>query len=80
MSQSRADLLTQLIDTWISLQDTEQWLLVEAVEQLTVNADVSGATLKTLQSAVDKMRSVDELQRVHAMILVRSKFLSLFSR
>ncbi|KAJ1525914.1 hypothetical protein ONE63_009103 [Megalurothrips usitatus] len=79
ISQSRADLLTHLLDTWISLQDTEQWLLVEAVEQLTVNAELSGATLKTLQSAVDKMRSVDELQRVHAMILVHNKFLSLYS-
>ncbi|KAK3930600.1 Hermansky-Pudlak syndrome 1 protein-like protein [Frankliniella fusca] len=79
INQSRADLLTQLMDTWISLQDSEQWLLVEAVEQLTVNAELSGATLKTLQTAVDKMRSVDELQRVHAMILVRNKFLSLYS-
>lgn len=69
-----------MLDTWISLQDSEQWLLVEAVEQLTVNAELSGATLKTLQSAVDKMRSVDELQRVHAMILVHNKFLSLYSR
>ncbi|XP_026289736.1 BLOC-3 complex member HPS1 [Frankliniella occidentalis] len=79
INQSRSDLLTQLMDTWISLQDSEQWLLVEAVEQLTVNAELSGATLKTLQTAVDKMRSVDELQRVHAMILVRNKFLSLYS-
>ncbi|XP_034233970.1 Hermansky-Pudlak syndrome 1 protein homolog isoform X1 [Thrips palmi] len=79
ISQSRSDLLTQLLDSWVFLQDSEQWLLVEAVEQLTVNAELSGATLKTLQSAVDKMRSVDELQRVHAMILVRNKFLSLYS-
>lgn len=31
--QIRADLLRKLLDTWISLQDSEQWLLVEAVEQ-----------------------------------------------
>lgn len=58
----------------------DQSILVEAVEQLMVNAELSSATLRALQEATDKLRTQTEYSKVHAMILVQNKFLSLFSR
>ncbi|KAK7792624.1 hypothetical protein R5R35_013454 [Gryllus longicercus] len=78
-NKSRAALLSRILDTWIQLQDSDQAVLVEAVEQLMVNTDLSAATLKALQEATEKLKSHTDFSRVHAMILVENKFLSLFS-
>ncbi|GLH00249.1 Hermansky-Pudlak syndrome 1 protein like protein [Gryllus bimaculatus] len=78
-NKSRAALLSRILDTWIQLQDSDQAVLVEAVEQLMVNTDLSAATLRALQEATEKLKSHTDFSRVHAMILVENKFLSLFS-
>lgn len=72
-------LLSLLLDTWLALQDSDQAVLVEAVEQLMVNNDLSSATLKALQEAVEKLQQQTDYTKIHALILVENKFLSLYS-
>ncbi|XP_069670133.1 BLOC-3 complex member HPS1 [Periplaneta americana] len=78
-NKSRSLLLSRLLDTWMQLQDCDQAFLVEAVEQLMVNVDLTAASLKALQDAVEKLKTVTEFSRIHAMLLVENKFLSLYS-
>lgn len=78
-SKPRSTLLSLLLDTWQELQDSDQAVLVEAVEQLMVNNELSSTTLKALQEAVDKLQQQSELSKIHALVLVENKFLSLYS-
>ncbi|KAF5295998.1 hypothetical protein FQA39_LY12770 [Lamprigera yunnana] len=71
--------LTSLIDNWTNLYNTEQLMLTEAIEQLMINSDLSSTSLKALQEAVDKLQSVTERSKVHALLLVQNKFLALYS-
>lgn len=79
-NKSNALLLSRLLDTWVQLQDSDQAFLLEAIEQLMVNVDLTAASLKALQDAVEKLKTVTEFSRIHAMLLVENKFLSLYSR
>ncbi|XP_021934600.1 Hermansky-Pudlak syndrome 1 protein homolog isoform X2 [Zootermopsis nevadensis] len=78
-NKSRAFLLSRLLDTWMQLQDSDQAFLVEAVEQLMVNIHLTATSLKALQDTVEKLKTVTEFSRIHAMLLVENKFLSLYS-
>lgn len=69
-----------MLSVWESLREHDQSILVEAVEQLMVNADLGSATLKALQEVVDKLKAQADINRAHAMILVQNKFMSLYSR
>ncbi|KAK6624388.1 hypothetical protein RUM44_011247 [Polyplax serrata] len=75
----RSCLLSALMDTWLYLRETDQAVLVEAVEQLLVNNDLSVTTLKTLQSAVNKIQQQTEFSKIHSLLLVGNKFVSLYS-
>lgn len=75
----RCELLTRIIDTWQFLHESDQAVLIEAVEQLMVNTDLSAATLKSLKEAVDKFVNKTDCSRAHALVLVENKFLSLYS-
>lgn len=55
-------------------------MLTEAVEQLSVNAEVASSVLKVLHDACDKLKnSQSEFSNLHMLLLVGSKFLSLYS-
>lgn len=55
-------------------------MLTEAVEQLSVNSEVSSSVLKVLHDACDKLKSSQpEFNNLHMLLLVGSKFLSLYS-
>ncbi|XP_063221204.1 BLOC-3 complex member HPS1 [Bacillus rossius redtenbacheri] len=77
--KGRAGLLTRLLDAWLVLQDTDQAVLVEAVEQLIVNTELSLAALRALQEATDRLRALTDFSKAHAMVLVDNKFLGLYS-
>nr|CAD7263622.1 unnamed protein product [Timema shepardi] len=77
--KSLSSLLSRLLDTWVLLQDSDQAVLVEAVEQLMVNTDLSLTTLRTLQDATEKLKAGTDCAKIHAMVLVDNKFLSLYS-
>lgn len=72
-------LVSSILDTWSQLVESEQSFLTEAVEQLSVNADLASATLKVLTDAADKLKTQSEFSNFHVLVLVEQKFLSLFS-
>ncbi|XP_018574507.1 Hermansky-Pudlak syndrome 1 protein isoform X2 [Anoplophora glabripennis] len=77
--EDRSDLTSKLIDSWSYLNENDQAIFVEAVEQLIVNADLSSETIKSLRDTVDKLTPLIECNRVHALVLVQNRFLSLYS-
>lgn len=79
-NKQTALILSRLIDSWSCSYENDQSVLVEAVEQLMINAELSSATLRALHDATDKLRSHSDYSKVHTMILVQNKFLSLYSR
>ncbi|XP_012287856.1 Hermansky-Pudlak syndrome 1 protein homolog isoform X2 [Orussus abietinus] len=72
-------LVSLLLDAWTHLYGCEQTVLLEAVEQLSINSDLSTATLKVLHEASDKLKAQPELANHHVLVLVEHKFLSLYS-
>ncbi|XP_029671131.1 Hermansky-Pudlak syndrome 1 protein homolog isoform X3 [Formica exsecta] len=73
-------LVSSLLDAWSNLRNCEQSVLTEAVEQLSVNAEVASSVLKVLHDACDKLKSSQpEFSNLHVLLLVGSKFLSLYS-
>ncbi|XP_072759676.1 BLOC-3 complex member HPS1 isoform X2 [Anoplolepis gracilipes] len=73
-------LVSSLLDAWSNLRNCEQSILTEAVEQLSVNAEVASSVLKVLHDACDKLKnSQPEFSNLHVLLLVGSKFLSLYS-
>ncbi|KAG8320508.1 hybrid polyketide synthetase [Homalodisca vitripennis] len=75
----QSSLLSHLLDTWNQLADSDQACLVEAVEQLTVNPEVNATVIKSLREAANKLKSMVDYSRSHALIFVENKFLSLYS-
>ncbi|ROT82225.1 putative Hermansky-Pudlak syndrome 1 protein-like [Penaeus vannamei] len=78
-SATKSALLDSLLEAWQRLYSSEQSYLVEAVERLVVNSELSAAAVKALASVVDKMKAAKELTPCHAMFFVRSKLLALYS-
>ncbi|GAB1869418.1 Hermansky-Pudlak syndrome 1 protein-like protein [Camponotus japonicus] len=73
-------LVSSLMDAWSNLRNCEQSILTEAVEQLSVNTEVASSVLKVLHDACDKLKnSQPEFSNLHMLLLVDSKFLSLYS-
>ncbi|CAL4180645.1 unnamed protein product, partial [Meganyctiphanes norvegica] len=78
-SAEKCHLLDTLLEAWQKLYAREQSYLVEAVERLVVNSDLSSAAVKVLSSVLDKLRSSRELTPAHAIFFVRNKLLALYS-
>lgn len=77
--QKKSDILSNLLDTWQNLYNTDQSIMVEAVEQLLVNLEVRNVAIKTLQLVTEKLKQDPHSQRSHALLFVKNKFLSLYS-
>ncbi|KAJ8928403.1 hypothetical protein NQ314_019068 [Rhamnusium bicolor] len=77
--EEKSKLASRLIDSWIHLNSNDQAVFVEAVEQLVVNADLSSATIKALRESVDKLAPQIECNKIHALVLIQNRFLSLYS-
>uniref|UniRef100_A0AAG5DLD3 FUZ/MON1/HPS1 first Longin domain-containing protein n=1 Tax=Anopheles atroparvus TaxID=41427 RepID=A0AAG5DLD3_ANOAO len=71
--------LTDLIDTYRALYASNQGILMEAIEQLLVNADVKNTVVAALQAATDRLKQDPHSQRSHSMLFVGSKFLARYS-
>ena len=78
-SKHKVQLVSHLLDAWQELKKTEQSILTESVEQLSVNPELASGILRTLSDAADKLKSQTEFSNVHLLVLVEHKFLSLFS-
>lgn len=71
--------MSSLLDAWAHLRNCEQSILTEAVEQLSINAELASSILKILHDACDKLKTQSEFNNVHVLTLVGHKFLSLYS-
>ncbi|XP_035725832.1 Hermansky-Pudlak syndrome 1 protein homolog isoform X3 [Vespa mandarinia] len=78
-SRQKVHLVSSLLDAWVELRGSEQSILTEAVEQLSVNADLASVILKVLNDACDKLKAQSEFSNIHVLLLVKQKFLSLYS-
>ncbi|XP_069187903.1 BLOC-3 complex member HPS1 isoform X2 [Procambarus clarkii] len=78
-SEEKSSLLGRMLEAWQTLHAKEQSYLVEAVERLVVNAELSAAAVKSLAAVVDKMKSAKDLTPCHALFFVRNKLLALYS-
>lgn len=76
-------LLNRLLDTWQDLRSDDQAYLVEALEQLSVNPDITSAAINSLKDACASLRllqSTINCSKSHAILFVGSKLLALYSR
>ncbi|KAI8499465.1 hybrid polyketide synthetase [Branchiostoma belcheri] len=71
--------MSRLINTWAHLASTEQSFLVEAVERLNVNQALNETCINMLEQALSKVRSGGDKHAVHALLLVNTKLLALYS-
>lgn len=72
----RQSLVSNLYDSWRELYFTKQTVLVEAIEQLLVNAEVKSKALQGLK-IIEKFK--DESQKSHAILFADDKLLALYS-
>lgn len=77
---SRSMLVMRLIDTWTTLVSKDQSVLLEALEQLFVNSDVNSTIIKALKDSTDRIKTLLNYNKSHAIIFVENKFLGLYSR
>ncbi|XP_065092961.1 BLOC-3 complex member HPS1 [Ochlerotatus camptorhynchus] len=75
----KSQLLSSLISTYRQMYLGNQGILVEAIEQLLVNADVKNTVVSSLQAATEKLKQDPHSQRSHSIMFVGNKFLSLYS-
>ncbi|KAL1461697.1 hypothetical protein WDU94_013569, partial [Cyamophila willieti] len=73
------DLLSSMIDTWCSLRHSDQNVLVEGVEQLSVSAELAATAIKALEMSAMCYKKIADFQNVHSFVLVHNKILSLYS-
>lgn len=69
-----------LIDTWGFLASQQQSFLVEAVERIHVNLSLNEMSISLLDTALGMARNRGEQNAVHALLLVNTKLLALYSR
>ena len=69
-----------LIDTWGFLASQQQSFLVEAVERIHVNLGLNEMSISLLDNALSMARNKGEENAVHALLLVNTKLLALYSR
>ena len=72
--------LGSLIDTWEFLANQQQSFLVEAVERIHVNQSLSEMSISLLDTALAMTRNKGDPNAVHALLLVNTKLLALYSR
>ncbi|GFY39792.1 hermansky-Pudlak syndrome 1 protein homolog [Trichonephila inaurata madagascariensis] len=77
---SRSDLVALIIDKWRILNMEQQMYLVEAVERIIINPDITAMCINLLQEILEKIRHAHKDGTYsHAFILVDSKLLALYS-
>ncbi|XP_060085566.1 BLOC-3 complex member HPS1-like [Ylistrum balloti] len=75
----RWDFVRGVLSTYKQLVMEEQSFLVEAIERLQVNQAVNVKCMELLESAINKIQKSGEKATHHALLIVNSKLLSLYS-
>lgn len=69
-----------LIDTWECLCSQQQSFLVDAIEKIQVNQSLSEMSISLLNTALTMTRNGSDQNAVHALLIVDTKLLALYSR
>uniref|UniRef100_A0A6P7GK90 Hermansky-Pudlak syndrome 1 protein homolog isoform X1 n=1 Tax=Diabrotica virgifera virgifera TaxID=50390 RepID=A0A6P7GK90_DIAVI len=77
--KEKSVLANNLIDSWTNLISYDQSVCIEAVEQLFINPELCSTTLRILRESVDKVCVHVEYKKLHSLILIQNKVLSLYS-
>ena len=75
---NKSKIVTYLIENWNKLYESESFVLLETIEQLSVNNKVKNSLLSTLENTLDKVKE-SNTQKAHAVLFSGNKFLSLYS-
>ncbi|KAK3585451.1 hypothetical protein CHS0354_003298 [Potamilus streckersoni] len=75
----RWDFLRRILTTWVDLVNKEQAFLMEAVERLHVNQMLNEQCIELLRMGVISIQAAGEKHTQHALLLVNSKLLALYS-
>nr|XP_022345818.1 Hermansky-Pudlak syndrome 1 protein homolog [Crassostrea virginica] len=75
----RWQFLQNLLKTWELLRKEEHSFLVEAIERLHVNQLVNEKCMEILEYAMSRLQNAGEKNTHHALLVVNSKLLSLYS-
>uniref|UniRef100_A0AAR5QHD7 Hermansky-Pudlak syndrome 1 protein homolog n=1 Tax=Dendroctonus ponderosae TaxID=77166 RepID=A0AAR5QHD7_DENPD len=75
----KSTLYTRLIDQWLLLRNRDQAVFVEGLEQLIINNDISATCLQSLKESIAKLSVHPECSKIHALLFVDNKCLSLYS-
>lgn len=76
----KSTLYTRLINQWLLLRNRDQAVFVEGIEQLIINNDISATCLQSLKESIVKLSVHPECSKMHALLFVDNKCLSLYSR
>lgn len=77
---TRAQILSDLVDKYITFRSEQQQFLVEAVERLLINQEITATCVTLLQDALHKIRSLHKDQMFsHSFLLIDTKLLALYS-
>ncbi|KAL1510026.1 hypothetical protein ABEB36_004682 [Hypothenemus hampei] len=76
---AKSELYTKLIDEYLNLQSTNQAIKTESIEQLMVNVEITSTCLQILKESISKMSVHTECSKVHALLFVDTKLLTLYS-
>ncbi|CAH0385397.1 unnamed protein product [Bemisia tabaci] len=68
-----------MMDTWDQLVNKDQAFLLEAVEQLSINGQIAATTISVLENAAEKFEALISYPKIHTLIFVENKLLSLYS-
>jgi hypothetical protein len=76
----RWKLLGDCLDMWSKLWKTDQAFLIEALEMLLVRKDLNARCIQLLEQSLRMIKGVEEATAAHALLLVGTKLLALYSR
>ncbi|XP_055379285.1 BLOC-3 complex member HPS1 [Condylostylus longicornis] len=77
--ENKRDLFTDLIDMWEKLYQEEQSFLLDGIDRLIINADVTNVINQTLQNVIEKLQQDPHSQRCHAFLFVDKKLAGIHS-
>ncbi|KAB7507109.1 hypothetical protein Anas_05988, partial [Armadillidium nasatum] len=78
-NREKSQSLDCLLSAWIDLYSRNQSFLVEGIQRLIVNAEVSSAAVYALSIIVNALINVKGIGSGHALFFVRNKLLTLYS-
>ncbi|KAL3277184.1 hypothetical protein HHI36_012535 [Cryptolaemus montrouzieri] len=77
--KERSEILSDLLDSYHNLRENDQAILLEAIEQLVLNPNLNTSVLQALKECVVSLITQIDCFKIHALIMVKNKFLSLYS-